>query len=242
MALSVHIPEYPEECELAAGEDLARETAFWLAHLMLTVGDPSEDPQRYGVDAAVYEEMVDRLGDPEKPWPVLRVPFTGGHTVYVVYANFHDMNNVDFFVRHPQWGRLGHLGQCGADEAGPGLSWKELALLAEATQDGSEGLTDSSQRLLLLLPMLGDADTPPEACCMVARALAHCGMDADAADELATALVGEREPDGEPRWSVTTDSPIAVCSSPSSPRHVPLALGIAPSKAQALADALCGRG
>ena len=67
-------------------------------------------------------------------------------------------------------------------------------------------------------------------------------MDSDAADELATALVGEREPDGEPRWSVTTDSPIAVCSSPSSPRHVPLALGIAPSKAQALADALCGRG
>ncbi|MFF5797682.1 hypothetical protein [Streptomyces albogriseolus] len=242
MALSVHIPEYPEECELAAGEDLARETAFWLAHLMLTVGDPSEDPQRYGVDAAVYEEMVDRLGDPEKPWPVLRVPFTGGHTAYVVYANFHDMNNVDFFVRHPQWGRLGHLGQCGADEAGPGLSWKELALLAEATQDGSEGLTDGSQRLLLLLPMLGDADTPPEACCMVAQALAHCGMDSDAADELATALVGEREPDGEPRWSVTTDSPIAVCSSPSSPRHVPLALGIGPSKAQALADALYGRG
>ncbi|WTB88760.1 hypothetical protein OIE99_11135 [Streptomyces cellulosae] len=241
MALSVHIPEYPEECELAAGEDLARETAFWLAHLMLTVGDPSEDPQRYGVDAAVYEEMVDRLGDPEEPWPVLRVPFSG-HTAYVVYANFHDMNNVDFFVRHPEWGRLGHLGQCGADEAGPGLSWKELSLLAEATQDGSEGLTDSSQRLLLLLPMLGDADTPPEARCMVAQALAHCGMDSDAADELATALVGEREPDDEPRWSVTTDSPIAVCSSPSSPRHVPLALGIAPSKAQALADALCGRG
>ncbi|MFF7238415.1 hypothetical protein [Streptomyces collinus] len=153
----MHIPEYLEDCELVAAEDLAREPAFWLAHLMLTVGDPSEDPERYGVDASVYEEMVERLRNPEEPWPVLRVPLEGGHTAYAVYANFDDANNVDFFVRQPQWGRLGYLGQYGADEAGPGLSWTELATLAEAAQDSSEGLTDSSQRLLLLLPMLGDA-------------------------------------------------------------------------------------
>jgi hypothetical protein len=238
MVLTVHIPEYLEDCELVAGEDLAREPAFWLAHLMLTVGDPSEDPERYGVDASVYEEMVERLGDPEQPWPVLRVPFTGGHTAYAVYANFDDVNNVDFFVRHSQWERLGYLGQCGADEAGPGLSWKELASLTEAPQDSGEGLTDGSQRLLLLLPMLGDADTPPEARHMVARALAHCGIRSDAADELATVLVGEQEPDSEPHWTVTADSPIAVCSSPYSPRRIPLALGIAPSQAQALADAM----
>ncbi|MER5177138.1 hypothetical protein ABT009_01950 [Streptomyces sp. NPDC002896] len=242
MALTVHIPEYLEDCELVAGEDLAREPAFWLAHLMLTVGDPSEDPERYGVDASVYEEMVERLGDPEELWPVLRVPFTGGHTAYVVYANFHDVNNVDFFVRHPEWGRLGYLGQCGADEAGPGLSWTELAILTEATQHSSEGLTDGSQRLLLLLPMLGDADMPPEARHMVAQALAHCGIRSDVADELATVLVGEQEPDSEPHWTVTTDSPIAVCASSYSPRHIPLALGITPSQAQALADALNGRG
>ncbi|MFE0384321.1 hypothetical protein ACFW1F_09575 [Streptomyces bungoensis] len=242
MALAVHIPEYLEDCELVAGEDLAREPAFWLAHLMLTVGDPSEDPERYGVDASVYEEMVERLGDPEAPWPVLRVPFTGGHTAHVVYANFHDVNNVDFFVRHPQWGRLGYFGQCGADEAGPGLSWQELAILAQATQESSEGLTDVSQRLLLLLPMLGDADMPTEARHMVAQALAHCGIRTDAADKLATILVGEQEPDSEPRWTVTTDSPLAVCSSSYSPRHIPLALGITPSQAQALADALNGRG
>ncbi|MCX4535343.1 hypothetical protein OHA79_16810 [Streptomyces sp. NBC_00841] len=66
--------------------------------------------------------------------------------------------DVDFYVRHPEWGRLGYLGQCGADEAGPGLSWKELAILAEAAQNSSESPADSSQRLLLLLPMLGDVD------------------------------------------------------------------------------------
>jgi hypothetical protein len=242
MALTVHIPEYLEGCELIAGEDLAREPAFWLAHLMLTVGDPSEDPERYGVDASVYEEMVEHLSNPEEPWPVLRVPFEGGHTAYTVYANFDDANNVDFFVRHPQWARLGYLGQCGADEAGPGLSWTELATLAEAAQNSSEGLTDSSQRLLLLLPMLGDAEMPREARHMVAQALIRCGIRSDSADELATILVGDQEADSEPLWTVTTDSPIAVCSSPYSPRHIPLALGITPSQAQALADALNGRG
>ncbi|MFJ9893851.1 hypothetical protein ACIQPR_11035 [Streptomyces sp. NPDC091280] len=242
MALTVRIPEYLEDCELIAGEDLAREPAFWLAHLLLTVGDPSEDPARYGVDASVYEEMVGRLSDHEAPWPVLRVPFDGGHTAYAVYANFDDANNVDFFVGHPEWGRLGYLGQCGADQAGPGLSWTELAALAETPQTSSEGLTDSSQRLLLLLPMLGDAETPPEARQKVARALTRCGIRSDAADELATVLVGEQAAESEPRWTVTEDSPIAVCSSRFSPRHVPLALGITPHRAQALADALDGRG
>lgn len=103
MSVSVHVPEYLEDCELVSGEDLALEPAFWLAHLLLTVGDPSEDPQRYGVDAAAYEEMAERLSDPEEPWPVLRASLAGGHTAYVVYANFEDVNNVDFFVRHPDW-------------------------------------------------------------------------------------------------------------------------------------------
>jgi hypothetical protein len=242
MDLVVHIPEYLEDCGLVAGEDLAREPAFWLAHILLTVGDPGQDPERYGVDASVYEEMVERLSDPEEPWPVLQAPFAGGHRAYVVYANVEDGNNVDFFVRHPEWGRLGHLGQCGADEAGPGLSWTELTALAKAPQNAHEGLTDASQRLLLLLPVLGDADTPREARDMVAKALSRCGLRPDASDELATALLGEDEPDGESHWTVTADSPIAVCSSPYSPRRVPLALGITPSQAQALADALNGRG
>ncbi|WP_433450950.1 hypothetical protein ACQPXS_21545 [Streptomyces sp. CA-142005] len=238
MALAVHIPEYLEDCELVAGEDLTVEPAFWLAHLMLTMGDPSADAERYGVDASVYEEMVERLGDPEAPWPVLRVPFDGGHTAYVVYANFEDVNNVDFFVRHAEWGRLGYLGQCGADEARPGLSWAELAVLAEAAQNSGEGLTDRSQRLLLLLPMLGDAEMPREARPTVAQALIRCGLRTDAADELAAVLVGEQEPVSAFRWTVTSDSPIAVCSSSYSPRRVPLALGITPGQAQALADAL----
>ncbi|MFF4446138.1 hypothetical protein [Streptomyces sp. NPDC001502] len=241
MSIGIHIPEYTEDCELVASESLASDPAFWLAHVLLTMGDPGEPAEPYGVDASAYDAMVDRLGDPEQPWPVLRVRFDGGHTVHAVYANWEDQNNVEFFVRHPAWGRLGHLGQCGADEAGPGLSWTELLTLATSTQEGGEGLTDPSERLLLLLPMLGDADMPGEAYDTVARALSHCGIRAEAAGGLAAMLLGEQDLAGRPRWTSAGDNPIAVCPSPYSPRRVPLALGITPDQSQALATALGSR-
>lgn len=240
MTVPVHIPGYLEDCELAAAEDLARDPAFWLAHVQLTIGDPGEEATRYGVGEAAYEAMVERLGDTELPWPVLRVEFDGGHTVYAVYANFEDACDVEFFVRHPAWGRLGHLGQCGSDDAGPGLSWAELTHLAASVQEGGEHLSDTSQRLLLLLPMLGDADLPAEAHGTVARALSDCGIGSDAVAELAAALLGDPDPAHDPRWTVTDDNPIAVCSSRHSPRRIPLALGITMNQSQALADALTG--
>ncbi|MFF7854713.1 hypothetical protein [Streptomyces sp. NPDC007904] len=52
------------------------------------------------MDASVHEKMVERLSNPEEAWPVLRVPFEGGHAAYAVYADFDDANNVDFSVRH----------------------------------------------------------------------------------------------------------------------------------------------
>ncbi|MGW6942810.1 hypothetical protein ACWGF3_27955 [Streptomyces xanthophaeus] len=244
MSTVVDVPEYLDGCELTAAEDLAREPAFWLAHLLLTKGDPGERPEEYGVDASAYEAIVDRLSDCELPWPVLRIGIGGGHTVFVVYANDEEADNVDFFVRHPQWGRLGYLAQCGADDAGPGLSWTELVALAasgQSGQDDDEGLSDPSQRLLLLLPALGDCHLPAEARDTVARALSRVGIRGDATAVLAASLLpGPGRADG-PRWTVTDASPLAVCSSPYSPRRVPLALGITPEQARALADALGGR-
>ncbi|MFB6561661.1 hypothetical protein ACFCYH_22725 [Streptomyces sp. NPDC056400] len=241
MSIGVHVPEYLQDSELVASEDLAKDPAFWLAHVLLTMGDPGEPVEPYGVDAEAYDAMVERLGDPEQPWPVLRVCCDGGHTVYAVYANEEDQNDVDFFVHHPEWGRLGHLGQCGADGAGPGLSWTELLALATSTREGGAGLTDPSERLLLLLPVLGDADLPGEAYDTVARALSRCGIRPEATGALAAMLLGEPDPAGGPRWTVTGDHPIAVCSSPYSPRRVPLALGITPDQARALATALGSR-
>ncbi|MBX9421922.1 MULTISPECIES: hypothetical protein [Streptomyces] len=66
------------------------------------------------------------------------------------------------------------------------------------------------------------------------------GIRAAAATGLATALLEGRGPAGGPRWTTSGESPIAVCSAPYSPRRVPLALGITPDQARALATALGG--
>ncbi|MEV6107341.1 hypothetical protein AB0M28_21920 [Streptomyces sp. NPDC051940] len=242
----VVIPEYVD-CELVGGERLAREPAFWLAHLLVTMGDLSADAQDYGVAPFAYEAMLERLGDAGQPWPVLRVPFGGGHTVLAVYANFEDANTVEFIVRHPSWGRLGYLGQCGPEPAGPGLSWAELTAVAASVPQGASdtaGLVDQAQRLLLLLPMLGDAATPKEAWAVVARALVRCGIRDDVAPRFARELLGTDAVDRlvEPSWTLAEGNPVPVCSLGHSPRRVPIALGITLEQARALAEALRGDG
>ncbi|MGW3044830.1 hypothetical protein ACWC9T_33405 [Kitasatospora sp. NPDC001159] len=240
MTAAVHIPEYEDE-ELRAGEQLACEPAFWLAHLLLTLGHGDEEPAAYGVPAEAYDAMVERLGDAEAPGLLVRVPFGRGHTACVAYQNFEDESIIDFFVHHPDWGRLGFLGQYGPHGSGPGLCWPELTALAQSVGvHDPEGLGDPARRLLLLLPALGDADTPPEAQRTVAEALVAVGLRADAAGELAARLVDEPELEHQPRWSVTADSPIPVCSSDYSPRQIPLALGITEEQARVLAEALTG--
>jgi len=236
------IPEYADDAELVPSEDLGGDPAFWFAHLVLTLGDhPSTDPEEYGVAASAYDTMVDRLGDHFHPWPVFRVPFGGGHTILVIYSHF-DAYEIEFVVRHPDWGRLGYLGDFGPEPRGPGLSWAELIAIAEARpSDGAAeaGLSDPAQRLLLLLPMLGDAATPADASTVVAQALVRCGMSADVAPRFAAELIGS-DMSGKPSWSAGPDNPVPVCSWHNSPRQVPIALGIAPEQAQALADALRG--
>lgn len=238
----MEIPEYLDT-DLVAAEGLAGDLVFWVTHLLVTMGDLSEETDQYGVPTKASEDMLERLSDAEQPWPIVRVPFSGGHTALAVYANYEDENSVEFGIRHPAWGRIGHLGQCGPEWAGPGLSWSELTTIAADVPEGAtaaDGLIDPAQRFLLLLPMLGDAATPNEAWSVAAQALADCGMAADAAAEFARDLLGTDEHDRpeKPSWTTTSDSPIPVCSSPSSPRRIPLALGITAEQSQALADAL----
>ncbi|MET9514122.1 hypothetical protein [Streptomyces sp. NPDC002994] len=236
----VRFPLYETEYELVAAEELADDPAFWLAHLWRTAGDPEELTERFGTDTADLDAMLERLADEERPWPVLRVPFSGGHTVVVVYRNFPEASGIDFFVHHPDWGRIGHLGKLDGHDAGPGLSWAELTAIAASPADGREGLDDPSQRLLLLLPVLGDADTPDEAVDVVERALTDCGIPAAGARETAAHLLGAGFFGDGAYWYVTDASPLAVCDEPHSPRTVPLAQGITAAQARSLADALAG--
>lgn len=65
MSIGIHIPEYMEDCELVASESLASDPAFWLAHVLLTMGDPGEPAEPYGVDASA----ISASAAPTKPAP-----------------------------------------------------------------------------------------------------------------------------------------------------------------------------
>ncbi|MFI9318688.1 hypothetical protein ACIGXI_02710 [Kitasatospora aureofaciens] len=239
MTAAPHLPGFEDE-ELLPGEALATEPAFWLAHLVLITDHQAEDPEVYGVAPDAYRAMLERLFGAEAPTLLLRVPFRHGHTACVIYQNFEDECDTDFLVHHPAWGRFGFLGQFGPHGSGPGLSWPELVSLVRSEADpDAEGLRDHAQRLLLLLPALGDADTPlEEARRTVAGALAAVGFRPDVVVEFAAQLLGE--PERKPRWFLTSDSPIPICSSNYSPRQVPLALGITEEQTRTLATALSG--
>ncbi|MFD5461791.1 hypothetical protein ACFWIQ_03055 [Kitasatospora sp. NPDC127059] len=105
---------------------------------------------------------------------------------------------------------------------------------------GADGLRDRAQRLLLL-PALGDADTPlVQARPAVAEALMAVGLRPDTAGEFAARLLGDPARQ-EPRWVLAPESPIPVRTSDYSPRRVPLALGTTEERALVLAEALQGR-
>ncbi|MFD8702837.1 hypothetical protein ACFV1W_09505 [Kitasatospora sp. NPDC059648] len=74
MTAAPHLPGFEDE-ELLPGEDLASEPAFWLAHLLLTLGHDVEEPEEYGVARAAYDALVERLSATETPTLLLRVPF-----------------------------------------------------------------------------------------------------------------------------------------------------------------------
>lgn len=119
-----------EDDPLVAGEGLLSRPGFWAAYLMWMCETDDEDGEPaaewFGADEAdldaAYEELVD-----EGQWPVLRIPFGGGHSVVVVNRNFPEDQGTEYFVTHPEWGsRHGFLATLDGHQAGPGLSWREL--------------------------------------------------------------------------------------------------------------------
>ncbi|MFD4240549.1 hypothetical protein ACFWP3_02910 [Streptomyces sp. NPDC058525] len=102
---------------------------------------------------------------------------------------------------------------------------------------------------MLLLPVLGDADLPPEATGLVADALIQVGVADDEAPGLAQALL-EDHPLWEPvEWTLPSTSPLSggedpfpgilYCDDPHSPRcDIRLAQGITREQSDRLARAL----
>ncbi|MFF3920298.1 hypothetical protein ACFYZB_44205 [Streptomyces sp. NPDC001852] len=79
------------------------------------------------------------------------------------------------------------------EEAEAALDAQELAHIARTPDEKAPGVHAPHARLLLLLPVLGDADLPSEAVELVGAALVQTGVAAGNAASLAQALL--RDPD-----------------------------------------------
>ncbi|MEV6501373.1 hypothetical protein [Streptomyces prunicolor] len=166
------------------GQSLLDEPGFWPAH----VADLSEGfaPEAFGSDPGDADAVLEKLHDPSV-WPVFTVPLSGGFTIVVHYNSGEEFTTTDYFLTHPDWNQDLVLASDDQDRIGPGLCWPELAVLLEAPP-GAAGVADPHARLLLLLPVLGDAAVPEEAVAALVEALIAQGAP-EASEALARHLL-----------------------------------------------------
>ncbi|MFF3350214.1 hypothetical protein [Streptomyces sp. NPDC002779] len=216
------------------GVPLLAEPEFFAAHLIDLYDDVLVES--FGVDPADVEAMLERLCD-RAAWPVFRIPLAGGHSVLVHYNSGEEYTSTDYFLAHPDWRRSDLvLASTDEDRIGPGLCWAELAALLDAPGDG-EGVIDPHVRLLLLLPVLGDANIPAEAVTRVKDALIAHDAPNDC-EPLARSLLQGHPMWGAASWSYDEDERAWVCAGEHSPRKTPLGDHLPGSQRAALEDCL----
>jgi hypothetical protein len=186
------IPGY-EGGPLIDGSSFLGEPLFWPNHLASSLLGAESQAIAFGPDWDAAKEVYRRVSDRER-WPVFSVRLLSGHVVHVVYRNLADDIGVDYLVHHPERTDAVSLAVDDGHFMGPGLSWREL--VAVAGQSVSDGVADPDARLLLLFPMLGDADVPEDAAARLASALSTLTVVEEPA-ELAVLLLrhqGQWEP------------------------------------------------
>ncbi|MFJ8661119.1 hypothetical protein [Streptomyces sp. NPDC093795] len=214
------------------GHSLLDEPGFWPAYLAdLTEGF---GPEVFGSDAGDADAMLDRLHAPSE-WPMFTVPLAGGFTIVVHSNSGEEFTTRDYFLTHPDWSQDLVLAGDDQDRIGPGLCWPELAALIEAPP-GAAGVTDPHARLLLLLPVLGDAAVPAEAMTAVARALVAQGAPeaSEGSEALARRLLQGHPMWGAEEWWFDEDERSWICEGDHSPRKVPLGDHLPPHQRAAL--------
>ncbi|MBM0238258.1 hypothetical protein JNW88_15870 [Micromonospora sp. ATA32] len=165
------IPGYDAECgaTLHAADSIVAHPALWSHYLSGVMGTERESEAAFEVSAAGYDAMFAVLTDPER-WPVVSVPLGGDAWLRIVFRNFEEDAGLDFVEERP-----GRPAKVVASIEGHGfesaMTWAEL-LAAAALPDGR--LT-GAQRLVLMLPMLGQQELPDDAGAVLDKALAGTG-------------------------------------------------------------------
>ncbi|TDE35695.1 hypothetical protein [Actinomadura sp. 6K520] len=229
-----------ENHPLVDGSTLLTDPAFWAVHALMVGATGLDDPRRdFGVDTEDAEELDERLFDPDH-WPVFTVPLHSGAALHVIYRNLADDMGLDYVLSGPAWPHDLWLAAVEGCFVGPGLSWHELITTAhQAPTSAPTSTADSSRRLLLLLPTLGDADLPDSAVPALTAALTHTTAS-PAPQHVAETLLRKNHAYWQPaHWTKLANGAL-VCDEYHSrrcPRH-PRAF--TPEQALAITQALTG--
>lgn len=154
------------------------EPIFWPTFLWAATG---EDLDAFAEAFAVTEEDLlafyrARLADPRE-WPVIRIPLHSGQEIRVVFRNFVEDEGIDYLLVTPHCADELPLANLEGCFRGPGLAWQELTAVAAMRVPGDR--LSPTARFLLLLPIMSDADAPPEAGGVVESALGSFGATGD---------------------------------------------------------------
>ncbi|WP_405900211.1 hypothetical protein OG242_24595 [Streptomyces sp. NBC_00727] len=177
-----------DACPLVPGESLMARPGFWSTHLLAMCADggctEQPVPEWFGGDGADCDALSEILFDPEH-WPVFRVPTEDGSGVVVVYRNLDGDYGTDYVL------------------SGSGLTWRELIRIADSPLSAADGVQDTADRLLLLLPLLTDPDVPESAPATIAAALTAVGGPRDTAPVAARHLLAHlsKRSQHDPTWA-----------------------------------------
>ncbi|MFC8720932.1 hypothetical protein [Kitasatospora sp. NPDC057198] len=195
---------------LVEGERLLGRAGFWSNHLLAmcrsAAGGARPVPEWFGDDGADTDALAEVLLD-DQAWPTFRIPFRGGHSAVVVYRNLVGDLGIDYLLTRADWHRAEEVAGFDGDWYGPGLSWRDIAHIAETPDLAAPGVHDTAARLLLLLPLLADDELPPEAPARVSAALTAVEAPDDSARNTADHLLRNRRPAARRRSGA--DSPLS---------------------------------
>ena len=186
---------------------------FWPAFL-LTVGGSRAAATAFDVDPADVEEYTEELHHPDR-WPLLTMQLARGHRLHLLFRNFDGDSGWDYLLQPAGSDSVITLAALEGSFQGPGLSWPELLVVAAQC----DPTRTQAERLLLLLPAVGDADLPHNAEELVADAFTEIGGRPEYRHEVASELLtASRRFWGSPAWVEYEER--FVCPGAHSPRNM----------------------
>ncbi|MEU4214872.1 hypothetical protein [Actinoplanes sp. NPDC026623] len=143
---------------------------FWPAFLF-TVGGSETAAVAFAADPADVEAYAAELHHADR-WPFVVVRLASGDRLYVLFRNFEGDAGWDYLRQPAGTDTVTTVAALEGHFQGPAFSWEDLIAVASRP----DPTRSAAERLLLLLPAMGDADLPDEAGRLVAAALDAVGV------------------------------------------------------------------